>query len=403
MPWQTLDLMSQRLEFVHWATTGGLSFRELCRRFRISAPTGYKWLARYRAGGPAQLADQSRRPHHSPERYEGAVVEELLRLHAQWGWGGRKLHLRLQALGYPEVPAASTCTEILRRAGRYAGDPPAVRAWQRFERSLPNELWQMDHKGDLPTQAGPRCYPLTVLDDHSRFNVVLAAGGKRDGPTVQQALSEAFVTYGLPEAILCDNAPPWGSPEPVCPYTTFTVWLLRLGVRILHGRPYHPQTQGKDERFHRTLQRELLDRHTWRDLAHCAREFPLYRQRYNTERPHDALGGQTPVSVYRPSTRSLPAALPALEYAAGLQVQIVRPQGAITFGGQSWYIGRAFVGLPVGLRPSPQADGQYEVWFAHHRIGQLDLNQPRHPKHALRSIYQHSEPPQSVNDVSEHP
>lgn len=388
MPWQTLDLMSQRLEFVLLATGGGVSFRELCRRFRISAPTGYKWLARFEAGGAEALADRSRRPQHSPEQYDGAVVEELLRLHAQWGWGGRKLRQRLQALGYGQVPAASTCTQILRRAGRMTNGAPPTRAWQRFERQQPNELWQMDHKGDVSTQAGPPCYPLTVLDDHSRFNVVLEASGRRDGPTVQRALQAAFAAYGLPEAMLCDNAPPWGSPEPVCPYTTFTLWLLRLGVRVLHGRPYHPQTQGKDERFHRTLQRELLSRHTWRDLAHCAHEFPAYRHRYNTERPHDALQGRTPASRYRPSVRPLPAVLPALEYATTLHVQRVRAQGVITFHGQTWYIGRAFAGLPIGLRPSPQADGQYEVWFAEQRIGQLDLTAPLQSKHMVRSIYQ---------------
>jgi len=355
MPWQTLDLMSQRLDFVLLAARGGVGFRELCRRFRISAPTGYKWMARYRAGGAAGLADRSRRPHRSPERYEGAVVDELLRLHTQWGWGGRKLHQRLRALGHEHVPAASTCTEILRRAGRFDAVPPPAQPYQRYERAVPNELWQMDHKGDFPTQAGPRCYPLTVLDDHSRYNLVLDAGERRDGPAVQGALTEAFARYGLPEAILCDNAPPWGSPEPICPYTRFTVWLLRLGVRVLHGRPYHPQTQGKEERFHRTLQRELLSRHTWRDLAHCAREFPAYRQRYNTERPHDALGGHPPVSRYRPSVRALPPELPSLEYAGHMQVRRVRDGGTLTFGGQTWYIGRAFAGLPVGLRPSPQA------------------------------------------------
>lgn len=388
MPWQTFDLMSRRLEFVTLATGGGVGFRELCRRFHISAPTGYKWLARFRAGGAGALADRSRRPLRSPERYEGAVVAEVLALHAQWGWGGRKLRRRLCALGRPNVPAASTCTEILRRAGRYAVQPASPSPFHRFERSRPNELLQLDHKGDLRTQDGGWCYPLTMLDDHSRFNLVLEPSSKRDGPTVQQALQRAFAVYGLPEAILCDNGAPWGSAEPVCPYTTFTVWLLRLGVRVLHGRPYHPQTQGKEERFHRTLERELLSRHTWQDLAHCARAFPEYRQRYNTERPHDSLGGQTPASCYQPSVRSLPPVLPELEYATAMTVVRVRAQGAITFAGQTWYIGRAFAGLPIGLRPSPQTDGQYEVWFAEQRLGLIDLTTPLQPKHSLRSIYQ---------------
>lgn len=389
MPWQTFDLMSRREEFLTLAALGAVSFSELCRRFRISRKTGYKWRQRHHAGEP--LSDRTRRPQHSPWRYEGAVVAELGALYAQWGWGGRKLRRRLQDLGRERVPAASTCTQILRRSGAYAEHrTSAPGPWRRFARALPNELWQMDHKGEARMQAGGWCYPLTVLDDHSRFCLVLDAAAKKDGPSVQQALTRAFATYGLPEALLCDNCPPWGSAEPVCPYTTFTVWLLRLGVKVLHGRSYHPQTQGKEERFHRTLERELLSRHTWRDLSHCASEFPAYRHRYNTERPHDALGGDTPMRRYRPSVRSLPANLPGFEYSTGMQVLHVRSQGAITFGNQTWYVGRAFAGLPIGLRPSPQADGQWEVWFQHHRLGQIDLRAPAQSKHKLRSIY----PPQ---------
>jgi transposase InsO family protein len=382
--------MSQRLEFVQLAASGGINFRELCRRFRISAPTGYKWLARYRTDGSGALADRSRRPHHSPDRYEGAVIGELIELYEQWGWGGRKLRRRLQDLGRETVPAASTCTAILRRAGKLTASDQAPGPCQRFERSTPNELWQMDFKGEFTTQAGAWCYPLTVLDDHSRFNLVLAPSANRTGAGVRQVLTTAFATYGLPEAMLCDNGPPWGSSEPVCPYTTFTAWLLRLGVRVYHGRPYHPQTQGKDERFHRTLGRELISRHTWRDLAHCAQEFPGYRRRYNGERPHDSLGGATPLSRYRSSPRTLPAQLPALEYPTVCTVQRVRTDGSIRFAAQTWLIGHAFAGLPIGLRPSPQADGQYQVWFAEQQLGQIDLRTLRHPKHTFRSIYQPS-------------
>ena len=196
----------------------------------------------------------------------------------------------------------------------------------------------------------------------------------------------AFERCGLPEAILCDNGGPWGNVSEGAGHTPLTVWLLQLGVRVLHGRPYHPQTQGKEERFHRTLKRELLSRHTWRDLAHCAELFPSYRQRYNHERPHDALGGDTPVSRYRPSVRALPSQLPQPEY-DGMHVRIVRAKGVITFGNQSWYIGEAFATLPIGLRPSPQADGQWQVWFSHHLLGHIDLALPHLPKHQLRSIY----------------
>jgi hypothetical protein len=245
----------------------------------------------------------------------------------------------------------------------------------------------MDFKGHFATQAGPRCHPLTALDDHSRFNLVLAACGNEQALTVQEKLTVGFEVYGLPDALLCDNGPPWGSADASCAHTALTVWLLRLGVRVLHGRPYHPQTQGKEERFHRTLHQDLLSRRTWRDLAHCAEEFPRFRECYNCERPHDSLDGATPVSRYRPSPRSLPAALPAITYPAQDKVQRVRSSGIVTFGGQTWQVGRAFAGLPVGLRPKPQADGHWEVFFCHHRLGHLDLTAPRHGKHQLRSIY----------------
>lgn len=381
--------MSQRHEFVMLASEAGINFRQLCRRFAISAKTGYKWLSRYRESGPAALVDRSRRPKRSPRRCAEEVASKVRALRQQYPtWCGRKLRRRLRDLGHTSVPAASTCTEILRRANLLAATGTAApKPWQRFERAQPNELWQTDFKGHFPTQAGPRCHPLTVLDDHSRFNLVLEAAGDETTATVQRALQRAFAQYGLPEALLCDNGAPWGSGDPACHYTALTVWLLQLGVRVLHGRPYHPQTQGKDERFHRTLHHELLSRHTWRDLVHCAAHFPRYRHIYNCERPHDSLGGATPLSRYRPSPRDLPSTLPPIEYSSDATVRTVRANGALMFRNQSWFVGRAFCGLPIGLRPSPQADGQWEVLFSHHSLGKLDLTQPPESKHKTRSIY----------------
>ena len=384
MPWRTLTPMSQRLEFVVLATQSGIAFSELCRRFAVSRKTGYKWLTRYKADGAQGLKDRSRCPHHSPKQVSPTVAELVIALREETTWCGRKLRRRLQDLGHRDVPAASTCTEILRRASLLETEQTRG-PMQRFERELPNELWQMDHKGDVATQAGPRCHPLTVLDDHSRYNLILDAAGNQRTATVQIALTAAFERYGLPEAILCDNGGPWGNVSEGAGHTPLTVWLLRLGVRVLHGRPYHPQTQGKEERFHRTLKRELLSRHTWRDLAHCAELFPRYRQRYNHERPHDSLDGDTPAARYRPSVRALPSHLPLPEYAE-MHVRIVRAKGVITFGNQTWYIGEAFAALPVGLRPSPQADGQWEVYFFHFKLGLLDLSTPNATNHIARRL-----------------
>jgi len=383
MPWRTQTPVSQRLEFIVLATQAGLAFSELCRRFGVSRKTGYKWLKRYKAGGKEALEDRSRRPRHSPGQVAPAVAEAVIALRRETTWGGRKLRQRLQALGQP-VPAASTCTQILRRAAllKKESSPGPV---QRFERALPNELWQMDHKGHFATQSGQRCHPLTVLDDHSRFNLVLDAADNERTPSVQTALTAAFERYGLPETILCDNGGVWGRVNSHTAHTSLSVWLLRLGVRVLHGRPYHPQTQGKEERFHRTLNAELISRHTWRDLAHCAAEFRRYRERYNQERPHDALLGDPPASRYRASIRRMPTALPTLEYPQ-MDVRVVRTKGVITFRNQSWYIGEAFASLPIGLRPSPQADGHWEVYFSFFMLGVLDFTPPPSAKYIARPL-----------------
>ncbi len=375
--------MSQRLEFVVLASEAGLAFSELCRRYGVSRKTGYKWMKRYKAGGKEALEDRSRRPRRSPGQVDPAIAGAVIALRRETTWGGLKLRQRLQMLGHARVPAASTCTEILRRADLLKKE--AAKPGQRFERPQPNELWQMDHKGHFATQSGQRCHPLTVLDDHSRFNLVLDAASNERTPTVQAALTAAFERYGLPEAILCDNGGVWGRLTSCTGHTPLSMWLLRLGVRVLHGRPYHPQTQGKEERFHRTLNAELLSRHTWRDLPHCAAEFPRYRQRYNQERPHCSLHGATPASRYRPSVRAMPAQLPSLEY-PDMEVRVVRSKGVITFHDQTWYLGEAFASLPVGLRPSPQADGQWEVYFSFFKLGLLDLTAPASLKHIARPV-----------------
>lgn len=380
--------MSQRHEFVLLASKPDVNFRQLCRRFQISRKTGYKWLRRFRAGGVAALEDRSRRPKSSPRKSSSEIAETVIALRKKHpAWGGRKLRARLRKLQTPSVPAASTCTAILRRAQLIAPEAAAQhRAFQRFERCHPNELWQLDFKGHFPTQSGARCHPLTALDDHSRFNLVLAACGNEQASIVQEKLTAAFQTYGLPDALLCDNGPPWGQIDSGTRHTALTVWLLRLGIRVLHGRPYHPQTQGKEERFHRTLQRELLSQRTWRDLAHCAAEFPPYRDLYNCERPHQSLADETPASRYKPSPRSLPAALPPLEYPAHDTIRQVSTNGTVRFSGQTWLLGRAFATLPVALRPCAKTDGQWEIFFSHHRLGHLDLTTPRVSKHQSRPI-----------------
>ncbi len=371
MPWKEVSMMSSRREFVQLAAQPGAKIAQLCRRFGISRNTGHRLLKRYRAEGEAALSDRSRRPHRSPTRTAPAIEKRVVRLRRKLHWGGRKLHRRLCDMGCAEAPAASTISDILRRHGLIEdSEADKHRAWQRFEHAQPNQLWQMDFKGHFALAHG-RCHPLTVLDDHSRFCVTLSACANERANTVQHRLTQSFRQYGLPERMLMDNGSPWGS-DPQHTMTVLTVWLIRLGIRPCHGRPYHPQTQGKDERFHRSLQAELLRHRHFKDLSHCQREFDPWREIYNFERPHDSLNLEVPAKRYRASTRDFPERLPPIEYAAHDEVRLVRARGDIFFKGYRLPICKALCDLPVALRPT-SIDGQWQVYFCHQHISTLDL------------------------------
>jgi transposase InsO family protein len=376
MPWQERSVMEQREEFVRLALAPGANMSELCRRFRISRANGYKWLARYRADGRAGLANRSRRPRHSPGQTPQLVEVEVLRIREESNnaWGGRKIARVMDRNGAVKVPALSTITEILRRHDKLEQcrhEHPGP--YQRFERAEPNELWQMDFKGHFPMAEG-RCHPLTALDDHSRYSLTISACSNEQETTVRAQLVPVFRRYGLPLAMLMDNGAPWGDSGNQ-PHTVFTVWLMRLGVRVIHGRPFHPQTQGKEERFHRSFKAEVLNGKSFRDLPDCQRAFNRWRHVYNHERPHEALALATPAERYRASPRSFPEALAPIEYGPGDIARKVDVNGDIRLKGRPLPIGKPFRGQPIALRPTSE-DGVFSVHFCAHRIGTLDLRSP---------------------------
>jgi len=378
MPWREQSVTDQREEFAKLALVPGANFRELCRRFHVSRSNGYKWLERYVMEGRAGLADRSRRPLHSPSRTSSTIEAEVLRVrdYSNDAWGGRKIARVMQNHGQQTVPAPSTITEILRRHGKLEQrrhEHPGPH--QRFQRAEPNELWQMDFKGHFPMLQG-RCHPLTLLDDHSRYSLTISACGNERDETVRGHLVPVFRRYGLPLAMLMDNGSPWGDAGDQ-PYTAITVWLMRLGVQVIHARPMHPQTQGKEERFHRSLKAEVLSGKSFRDLEACQRAFDRWRHVYNHERPHEALALDTPDKHYRASSRSFPETLPTIEYRPGDIVRKVDVDGDISLNGRIVHIGRRFRGHPIALRPSDE-DGVLSIHFCAHRVGTLDL------RHALR-------------------
>jgi transposase InsO family protein len=376
MPWSVETVAAQRLEFCVLADGDReVSFVELCRRYGIAPKTGYKWLNRYRELGEAGLMDRSRAPHTSPARTSAEMEElvcELRKKHS--AWGGRKIHRVLQNRGHPGAPAPSTITGILRRYQLLSPPGPSAGGYQRFEAPAPNAMWQMDFKGWFLTGTG-RCEPFDILDDHSRYSLLLSAFGDQQASTVQRLLTQAFMTYGLPDRILCDNGSPWANTNPEHRWTGLGVWLLDIGVGVIHSRVRHPQTLGKDERFHKTLELEVISTRThWESHRQLQAAFDHWRPIYNFERPHDSLGGNVPADRYQPSPRSLPTVILPVEYPDGYQVRTVSDKATIRFKGQDFKIGRAFKRRKVGVIPTT-TDGQFDVHYRHQHIRTINLTQ----------------------------
>lgn len=376
MGWSEVSVMSMRREFVKLARQEGANVRELCRRYQISPTTGYKWIDRG-ADETERYQDRSRRPLHSPNRTEEEIERLILGIRDEHPvWNARKIRhlLRRQLRADQNLPAASTVGQILKRNGRIREEASAAaHVWHRFEHESPNELSQIDFKGHFQMGQG-RCYPLTMLDDHSRYSQILKACTNERTDTVKEHLIEAFRRFGLPSRMNMDNGNPWGNPTGE-PYTKLTVWLIRLGVGISHSRPLHPQTNGKDERFHRTLKVELLANHWFSTLAEVQKAFDRWREIYNHERPHEALGLEVPASRYRASLRCYPEVLPPIEYDASDAIRSVRPNGQVSFEGSSYFVGHAFAGEKVALRPTDD-DGVWTVFFCRERIATVHRRDP---------------------------
>ena len=372
MPWNEVSVMDQRREFVQLALQQGVNRRELCRRFGISPDVGYKWLERWEAGD-RELADRSRRPRVMPRRSETAIEAQVLAVRDQHpAWGARKIAHCLKRDGLV-VPAPSTVHQILCRNGRVKPtDHAPPNPGHRFEKEAPNLLWQMDFKGHMPLTNGTNCHPLTIVDDHSRYVICLKACANEQRFTVQDHLTTTFRHYGLPEAFYTDNGSPWGDTSGIR-WTGLKVWLLKLGVSVVHARPCHPQARGKNERFHRTLKAEVFAMRRFRNLPEVQRTLDAWRAVYNLERPHQALDMDVPADRFRPSSRAMPARLPEVQYNSGEIVRTVSStRSYISFKGRTWRVPQAFVGERLAIRPLNR-DGRYGVFFASWQVTSIDL------------------------------
>lgn len=375
MPWEEVTVMDQKKKFIELSQSFPGSFKELCANFGISRKTGYKYLKKFQENGFVGLKEQSRKPKTSPNKTPDNIEAIIIQVRlAHPAWAGEKIARYLNNRGYTNLPAEKTMNRIIKRNGLITVEESEKHTpWKRFEHEHPNDLWQMDFKGHFGIQVG-RCHPLTLLDDHSRFSLLLKACDNERGDTVKQALTEVFLEYGLPLRMTMDNGAPWGTSRNIR-HTTLTAWLIRLGIFVTYSRPRHPQTQGKLERFHRTLKTELLSRFMFKDLKATQKGFDWWRKIYNEERPHAAIEHAVPLDRYQCSMRLFPRKLPSIEYGDDMIVRKIQRDGEVRYKGNLYRIGTAFRGHPVGLKETLDED-IYEVYFCNQLVAKIDLKYP---------------------------
>ena len=356
--------MEQREQFVKEATEGNGTITALCRKYGISRKTGYKWLNRAAEG--LQLCDQSRRPNQQPSKtadeLEALIVQMRL---SHPAWGGKTIRAVLEAAGVEGLPSDKTCCNILKRNGLIDPAESAKHtAFQRFEKQHCKEMWQTDFKGDFLLGNGVRCYPLTILDDHSRYSIRIEP--KVSATDVKSSFIAAFQEYGLPNSVLSDNGSQFAGAHRGL--STFERFLIDLDILPIHGRPIHPQTQGKIERFHRTFKQEAL-RTIPIDMDNAATRFANWRWTYNEVRPHHALGMKTPASVYQPSTRKYYEPKPYV-YDEGSRLIKVNNWGYLRFGSNQLFLSETMADTYVEIRFTE--NDKFSVIYRNYIIASID-------------------------------
>lgn len=374
MPFKEVSKMSLKKEFIQFAINETINFSKLCRDYNISRQTGYKWLNRFKIKGEFGLEDLSKKPKNSPNKTTQNVEEFIIKNRLKHPcWGAKKIERILENKKFQNVPSHTTINKILNDYNLINEKISSeTKKTIRFEYERPNELWQMDFKGDFPIQNSGRCYPLTIIDDHSRFSVCVQSCENQQRISVEKALIKTFEKYGLPSKFLIDNGTPWATIETENRLTKLSVWLIELGIKVIFCRPCRPQTKGKNERFNRILKDECISLNTINSHKQAQILFNNFRNIYNCNRPHQSLNYDTPSQHYSPSLKKFTGKIDPVNYMTDDTVKQVDLRGSISFQKKRLFVGRAFCSKLVAVRPS-KTDGIFNVFFYNQIIKKIDL------------------------------
>jgi putative transposase len=374
MPWKVSnDVMEVRARFVDDWLSETWTIAELCRHYEVTRKTGYKWLERYQAGGIAALADRSRAPKQQANAISEELEERIIGLRGERPlWGARKIRALLEREGEKERPAVSTIGAVLKRNGLTVVRKRKPRAQPN---AIPvaaatgaNEVWSADFKGWFRTLDGVRCDPLTISDVHSRYLFRCQAVVAADTLHAKPVFEAAFREYGLPLRLRTDNGAPFGS-NGDSGLTGLSVWWIQLGIQPERIQPAHPEQNGRHERLHRTL-KEATAFPPAPNRRRQQERFDVFRQQYNEERPHAALGQTPPAQHYQSSPRAYPERLAKIEYPSEWQIRQVSQGGQMRWQREHVFVAHALEGQPVGLQPID--DNYWKVFFSFYEIGVLD-------------------------------
>lgn len=375
MPWKILNVMDQKLQFISLSRTKAKPLSGLCKEFGISRPTGYKWLGRANnadSGLIESLKDKSKRPKSTPTKIPWPLEQKIVALRKEYPyWGAKKLMILLKER-YPntQIPSRRTLDRVISRNNLLSENSPLGKEYQRFQWPNPNDLWQMDYKGEFLYDGKHYCYPLNVLDDNSRYNLALDAHSHLKEELTQTSLIRIFERYGLPQRMLMDQGNLWYCSKSHYHWTQLSVWLIRLGIEIIHSRGYHPQTLGKTERLNKTFLYDYIERAQFHSFAEIQPKFDLFRHEYNHIRPHEALNMKRPADCYTKSPRHYPSKLPEIDYPVNANVRKLSSAGTLYYRGRYWFISEALPNQPVLIK---EQEGFLQVYFIKTLIKTINL------------------------------